>query len=146
MAALISHAQDLGTGFSAAVSVGNQADLEICDFIEYFLEDPATHAICAYLEGLKDAPRFIALAARCRAARKPLLVVKAGQSDAGARITRSHTASLAGSDAAWTAACHDHAVILLDDPEALIQCADFLIRFGPPRGDGVAALSPSAGR
>jgi acyl-CoA synthetase (NDP forming) len=145
MAALISHAQDLGTGFSAAVSVGNQADLEVCDFIEYFLEDPATHAICAYLEGLKDAPRFIALAARCRAARKPLLVVKAGQSDAGARITRSHTASLAGSDAAWTAACHDHAVILLDDPEALIQCADFLIRFGPPRGDGVAALSPSGG-
>ena len=145
MAALISHAQDLGTGFSAAISVGNQADLEICDFIEYFLEDPATHAICAYLEGLKDAPRFIALAARCRAARKPLLVVKAGQSDAGARITRSHTASLAGSDAAWTAACNDHAVILLDDPEALIQCADFLIRFGPPRGDGIAALSPSGG-
>jgi len=145
MAALISHAQDLGTGFSAAISVGNQADLEICDFIEYFLEDPATHAICAYLEGLKDAPRFIALAARCRAARKPLLVVKAGQSDAGARITRSHTASLAGSDAAWTAACNDHAVTLLDDPEALIQCADFLIRFGPPRGDGIAALSPSGG-
>ena len=145
MAALISHAQDLGTGFSSAISVGNQADLEICDFIEYFLEDPATHAICAYLEGLKDAPRFIALAARCRAARKPLIVVKAGQSDAGARITRSHTASLAGSDAAWTAACNDHAVILLDDPEALIQCADFLIRFGPPRGDGIAALSPSGG-
>ena len=145
MAALISHAQDVGTGFSAAISVGNQADLEICDFIEYFLEDPATHAICAYLEGLKDAPRFIALAARCRAARKPLLVVKAGQSDAGARITRSHTASLAGSDAAWTAACNDHAVTLLDDPEALIQCADFLIRFGPPRGDGIAALSPSGG-
>ena len=145
MAALISHAQDVGTGFSAAISVGNQADLEICDFIEYFLEDPATHAICAYLEGLKDAPRFIALAARCRAARKPLIVVKAGQSDAGARITRSHTASLAGSDAAWTAACNDHAVILLDDPEALIQCADFLIRFGPPRGDGIAALSPSGG-
>jgi acyl-CoA synthetase (NDP forming) len=145
MAALISHAQDLGTGFSAAISVGNQADLEICDFIEYFLEDPATHAICAYLEGLKDAPRFIALAAQCRAARKPLLVVKAGQSDAGARITRSHTASLAGSDAAWSAACNDHAVILLDDPEALIQCADFLIRFGPPRGDGIAALSPSGG-
>lgn len=145
MAALISHAQDLGTGFSAAVSVGNQADLEICDFIEYFLEDPATHAICAYIEGLKDGPRFLALAARCRVARKPLLVVKAGHSEAGAQLTRSHTASLAGSDAAWTAACNDHAVVLLDDPEALIQCADFLIRFGVPRGDGIAALSPSGG-
>ncbi len=145
MAALISHAQDLGTGFSIAASVGNQADLEICDFIEYFLTDPATHAICVYVEGLKDGPRFLQLAARCRAAGKPLLVVKAGFSEAGARITRSHTASLAGSDAAWTAACHEHAVVLLDDPEALIQCADFLIRFGAPAGDGVAAMSPSGG-
>ncbi len=145
MAALISHAQDLGSGFSAAVSVGNQADLEICDFIEYFLEDRATRAICAYIEGLKDGRRFLALAARCRAAGKPLLVVKAGGSDAGARITRSHTASLAGSQAVWAAACREHAVVLLDDPEALIQCADFLIRFGAPQGDGIAALSPSGG-
>ena len=145
MASLISHAQDLGAGFSAAVSVGNQADLEICDFIEYFLADPATRAICAYIEGLKDGQRFLALAARCREARKPLLVVKAGRSDAGAHITRSHTASLAGSDAAWTAACREHAVILLDDPEALIQCADFLTRFGAPRGEGIAAMSPSGG-
>src|SRR5476651_2079873 len=72
MASLISHAQDLGTGFSVAASVGNQADLEICDFIEYFLEDPATRAICAYIEGLKNGRRFLALAARCRTARKPL--------------------------------------------------------------------------
>ncbi|MEO7727073.1 MAG: acetate--CoA ligase family protein [Burkholderiales bacterium] len=145
MASLISHAQDLGTGFSVAASVGNQADLEICDFIEYFLDDPATRAICAYIEGLKDGPRFLALAARCRAARKPLLVVKAGSSEAGAQITRSHTASLAGSDAAWVTACRECAVVLLDDPEALIHCADFLVRFGAPSGDGVAALSPSGG-
>ncbi len=145
MAALISHAHDMGTGFSVAAAVGNQADLESCDFIEYFLADPATHAICAYIEGLKDGARFLDLAARCRAAGKPLLVVKAGHSEAGTRITRSHTASLAGSAAAWTAACHEHAVVLLDDPEALIQCADFLIRFGAPRGDGVAAMSPSGG-
>ncbi|MDB5811426.1 MAG: acetyl-CoA synthetase [Betaproteobacteria bacterium] len=145
MASLISHAQDLGTGFTVAASVGNQADLEICDFIEYFLADPATHAICAYVEGIRDGARFADVAERCRTARKPLLVVKAGQSDAGAQITRSHTASLAGSDAAWKAVCEQHAVILLDDPEALIQCADFLIRFGPPHGDGIAALSPSGG-
>ncbi len=145
MASLISHAQDLGAGFSVAASVGNQADLEICDFIEYFLDDPATKAICAYIEGLKDGARFLTLAARCRDSRKPLLVVKAGSSEAGAQITRSHTASLAGSDAAWVAACREKAVVLLDDPEALIQCADFLIRFGAPRGDGVAAISPSGG-
>jgi acyl-CoA synthetase (NDP forming) len=145
MAALISHAQDMGTGFSVAASVGNQADIDICDFIEYFLADPATGAICVYIEGLKNGAHFLDLAAQCRAAGKPLLVVKAGHSEAGARIARSHTASLAGSHGAWTAACREHAVVLLDDPEALIQCADFLIQFGAPCGDGIAAMSPSGG-
>jgi acetyl-CoA synthetase (ADP-forming) len=145
MASLISHAQDTGAGFSVAVSVGNQADLEVCDFIEYFIDDPVTRAICVYVEGLKDGRRFLDLADRCRDAGKPLLVVNAGRSEAGARITQSHTASLAGSSEVWAAACRQHAIVLLDDPEALIYCAHFLIRFGPPSGNGVAALSPSGG-
>jgi acyl-CoA synthetase (NDP forming) len=73
------------------------------------------------------------LAAQCRAAGKPLIAVKAGGSEAGARITASHTASLAGSSIVWEAACHEHAVLLLDNPEAMIPCADFLLRFGAPR-------------
>ncbi len=145
MASMISHAQDIGTGFSACVTVGNQADLEICDFIEYFLGDPQTRAICAYIEGLKDGRRFLDLAARSRAAGKPLLAVKAGQSAAAAQVAQSHTASLAGSYEAWTAACAREAVCMLDDPESMIQCADFLIRFGVPRGDAIAIISPSGG-
>ena len=49
MASMISHAADAGAGFTACVTVGNQADLEICDFLEYFLEDDATRAICIYI-------------------------------------------------------------------------------------------------
>jgi acetyl-CoA synthetase (ADP-forming) len=145
MAAMISHASDLGTGVSAAITVGNQADLETCDFIEHFIDDATTRAICIYVEGLKDGRRFLELAERCRTAGKPLLAVKAGRSEAGAHIARSHTASLAGSQEVWEAACRDRAVCLLDDPESMIQCADFLVRFGAPRGEGVAALSPSGG-
>lgn len=145
MAAMISHAQDLGAGVSAAITVGNQADLETCDFIEYFVGDATTRAICVYVEGLKDGRRFLALADRCRAADKPLLAVKAGRSDPGVRIAQSHTASLAGSYEVWAAACRDRAVCLLDDPESMIQCADFLVRFGAPQCEGVAALSPSGG-
>ena len=145
MASLISHAQDRGAGFSACVTVGNQADLEICDLIEYFIDDPATRAICVYVEGLKDGQRFLQLADRCRAAGKPLLAVKAGRSDAGARVAQSHTASLAGSYAVWQAAARDHAICLLDDPEAMIMCAQFLLGFGAPRSDAIAALSPSGG-
>ena len=145
MATMISHAQDLGTGFTVCATVGNQADLEICDFMEYMIEDDATRAICLYVEGLKDGQRFLELADRCREAGKPLLAVKAGRSETGSRITQSHTASLAGSYAVWEAACRAHAVCMLDDPESMIQCADFLVRFGAPANDGVAALSASGG-
>jgi acetyl-CoA synthetase (ADP-forming) len=115
---MISHAVDVGIGFSACITVGNQADLEICDFIEYFLDDEKTRAICLYVEGFKDGPRFLTLAERCRAAGKPLLAVKAGRSEAGAHIARSHTASLAGSHAVWEAVCRDRGVIAVDDPRA----------------------------
>ncbi len=145
MASLISHAQDLGTGFSVAATVGNQADVELCDLVEYFIDDDTTRAICLYIEGLKDGARFLELAQRARAAGKPILAVKAGRSAAGKQVTQSHTASLAGSYAVWEAACRDHAVCLLDDPEALIYCADFLIRFGAPAASTIAVMSPSGG-
>ena len=145
MASLISHAQDCGAGFSVAATVGNQADVDLCDLVEYFIEDETTRAICLYVEGLKDGPRFLELARRAREAGKPVLAVKAGSSAAGQQLTQSHTASLAGSFAVWAAACRDHAVVLLDDPEALIYCADFLIRFGPPAASSIAVISPSGG-
>jgi len=145
MASLISHAQDLGTGFSVAATVGNQADVELCDLVEYFIEDENTRAICLYIEGLKNGARFLELAQRARTAGKPILAVKAGRSAAGQQVTQSHTASLAGSYPVWEAACRDHAVCLLDDPEALIYCADFLIRFGAPAASTIAVMSPSGG-
>lgn len=145
MASMLSRAADVGAGFSACITVGNQADLEICDFIEYFIEDEATRAICIYVEGLKDGRRFIELAGRCRAAGKPLLAVKAGGSEAGARIAQSHTASLAGSQPVWEAVCRDCGVVPVDDPESMVDCAHFLVRFGGARAPGVAALSPSGG-
>jgi acetyl-CoA synthetase (ADP-forming) len=145
MASLISHAQDCGAGFSVAASVGNQADIELCDLVEYFIHDETTRAICLYVEGLKDGRRFLELARRARAAGKPILAVKAGRSEAGRQLTQSHTASLAGSHAVWEAACRDHAVMLLDDPEALIYCADFLLRCGVPAAPAIAVISPSGG-
>ena len=145
MASMISHAVDVGIGFSACVTVGNQADLEICDFIDYFLEDEKTRAICLYVEGFKDGARFLALAERCRASGKPLLAVKAGRSEAGAHIARSHTASLAGSHAVWEAVCRDRGVITVDDPEGMIDCAHFLVCFGGAQRPGIAVLSPSGG-
>jgi len=145
MASLISNARDLGAGISVAVSVGNQADLEICDFVEYLAHDPGTRAIAVYAEGFRDGARLIAAARLCREAGKPLVIAKAGYSQAGGRVTQSHTASLAGSHAVLEAVCRDEAVCLVDDPERAVMVAHLLARWGAPRGDRVAVMSASGG-
>jgi acyl-CoA synthetase (NDP forming) len=145
MASLITNARDVGAGVSVAASIGNQADLELCDFIEYFADDPNTKAIAIYAEGLRDGKRFIAAARRCREAGKPLVIAKSGTTEAGSRLTQSHTASLAGTHAVFEAVCREEAVCLVDDPERAIMAAHLLARFGAPRGEGVAVLSPSGG-
>ncbi|MGH7155147.1 MAG: CoA-binding protein, partial [Acetobacteraceae bacterium] len=124
MVSLFDRAAGDGIGFSAAVSLGNQSDLEICDFLEYFIDDTATDALCVYVEGLRDPDRFVRAAAACRRAGKPMVVLKTGKTDDGVRAARSHTASLAGSYDAFAAVCRAHGAVLVDDPVAMIRVAD----------------------
>lgn len=144
MATVFDRARGRGVGFSHCVSVGNQADLELCDFVEYFLDDDRTHVICTYVEGLKDPARFIALAKRARAMGKPWLMVKAGRTDSGARAAFSHTASLAGTFAGLQAVCRDLGVIILDDFDAMILLAAALARF-PGRAVSSATILTTSG-
>ena len=145
MASLYDRAAGEGIGFSACVSMGNQSDLEICDFLEYFVDDPATDAICLYVEGLRDPQRFVRVAAACRRAGKPMVVVKTGKTDDGVRAARSHTASLAGSYDAFAAVCRRHGVVLVDDPVTMIRVADLLVRGPRLKAEGVGILSGSGG-
>jgi acetyl-CoA synthetase (ADP-forming) len=145
MVATYNRAHDAGIGFSACASLGNQADLEIADFVDYLVEDPGTRVICLYVEGFKDARRFLRGAEAARGAGKPLIVVKSGRSDAGVRAARSHTASLAGSYAVFAAACRDLGVLVMDDLDGMIRVADSLVRWGRARGDGIAVFTPSGG-
>ena len=80
-------------GISKACSLGNKADVNECDILEYLVGDPQTEAIGAYLESITDGPRFLET---CRQSRKPIVILKGGQSQKGARAAMSHTASLAG--------------------------------------------------
>jgi len=84
-----------GLGFSTVVSGGNQADLSIVDYLDYFGESPETRIIGAYVEGFKDGIRFFN-AAQKAARRKPVVIWKSGLTASGARFTQSHTGSLAG--------------------------------------------------
>lgn len=147
MGTLVSRGIDHGVGFSRCISVGNQADLDLCDFLEHLVQDDATGVVALYIEGLKDAARFAALARRAREAGKPVLAVKAGRSEEGARAARSHTASLAGSYAAFRAMCRDCGVVVMDDPDTMVLAADALVRLPkvPTAGLGVAVMSGSGG-
>ena len=145
MVSLFDRAYTDNIGFSACVSLGNQADLEICDVLEYLVDDPATDAICVYVEGFRDAPRFVRAAAACRNAGKPLVLLKTGRTEAGVRAAQSHTASLAGSYEAFAAICRAHGAVLVEDPVVMLRVADMLARGLRPRGDGIAVFSGSGG-
>jgi acyl-CoA synthetase (NDP forming) len=136
---------DHGVGFSRLISVGNQADLELCDFFEYLIDDPHTTTICLYIEGLKSPRRFMAAARRAAAAGKAVLAVKAGRTDAGMVAARSHTASLAGSYESFESACRASGVVVMDEPEGMILVAGLLDRLGPIGGGGIGLVVSSGG-
>lgn len=97
-------------GFSHFISMGNEADVTETDIMEYLAEDPQTRVICAYVEQIRDGARFLRVA-REVSRRKPIVLLKAGRSDAGAKAVSSHTGSLAGSYAAYQAAFRQAGVI-----------------------------------
>ena len=138
-------ALDARAGFAACVSVGNQADLELVDFMEWFIDDPQARVIACYVEGLKSPERFVGALARARAAGKPMVVAKAGRSAQGALAVSSHTASIAGDHAAFAAACARYGAVLFDEAEDMIRAADVLDRCVRARGTRYAVVSGSGG-
>lgn len=145
MATVFDRALEMGVGFSHCVSVGNQADLELCDFVEVLIDDPRTQVICTYIEGIKDTKRFVELARRARAAGKPWLAVKAGRTEAGSRAAFSHTASIAGSHAVLASLCRDENITLLDDTGTMITLAAAIARHPQAKIERVAVLTTSGG-
>src|SRR5579864_5238108 len=105
MLSVYNRAHDQGIGFSQLVSVGNQADLDVCDFFEHMIGDPITKAICLHIEGLLDGRRFLQLLDQAGQAGKAVIVLKTGRSAQGEQAARSHTASLAGAYPVFAAAC-----------------------------------------
>ncbi len=145
MGTLFDRSYGMGIGFSHCVSVGNQADLELNDFVEFLIEDERTQVICSYVEGIKTPQRFVELARRARAAGKPWLMVKAGATDDGSRAAYSHTASLAGDFAALQAICERENVVLMDDPLDMLSLARAMVRYPKRRVRDVAVFTTSGG-
>lgn len=146
MGTALDRARVQGIGFSHCISIGNQADLDLCDFVDFMIDDPATRVICTYVEGFKSASKLVSAARRARAAGKPWLMLKAGRTAAGAAAAFSHTASIAGEYPALAAWCRDTGILLMDDAEAMIVLGALLCRSPLPQGSQTFALiSPSGG-
>jgi acetyltransferase len=131
-------------GFSLFASLGNQADLTETDLLAAVADDPATRVIAAYLEGVADGRRFFETL-RATAARKPVVVLKAGRSAAGARAVSSHTGALAGSDVAFEAAVRQAGAVRAQSIEELFDLVRALATQPLPRGRRLLVLTNGGG-
>ncbi|MFJ9708447.1 acetate--CoA ligase family protein [Streptomyces sp. NPDC101234] len=138
-------AQELGIRLSHWAPTGNEADLETADFISYFAERPEVGAIACYVEGLKDGRAFLLAADRAARRKVPVVAVKVGRTEAGARTAASHTGKLTGADDVVDAALRQYGVIRVDGLDELQDTAALLARARAPRADGVVVYSISGG-
>ncbi|MFJ9245210.1 acetate--CoA ligase family protein [Streptomyces sp. NPDC101776] len=137
--------QELGIRLSHWAPTGNEADLETADFISYFAERPEVGAIACYVEGLKDGRSFLLAADRAARRKVPVVAVKVGRTETGARTAASHTGKLTGADTVVDAAMRQFGVIRVDGLDELQDTAALLARAKPPTADGVVVYSISGG-
>ena len=128
-----------GYGLSKFISIGNQADLKAADYLEYLAEDRHTKAIVLYMEGFKDGKRFFEIA-REVVKKKPIVMYKAGRTEAAARATMSHTSSLAGSDEVVEAMCRQVGIIRATEVAHPFDMAEALVSQPLPKGNRVAII------
>ena len=114
-------------GLGKFVPLGNEADLSMLDFLEYFIEDPDTGIIGLIIEGISDGNRFRALADQARAAGKPIVALKLGRSKAGQGATQAHSSRLAGSARAFDAIFREYGIAQVPTVEALAGACGVLL-------------------
>lgn len=131
--------------FAYIISAGNQAMLGIEDFLEVLVDDSAVSAIGLYVEGLRDIGRFAEAAIRALEAGVPIVVLKAGTSEIGSRLTATHTGTLSGTDELYQALFERLGIVRVTSPVALLETLKMLTVAGAPKGNRFAALTCSGG-
>lgn len=134
----------LGMNLSSAVSVGNQADIDIADCIGYFGDDPTTKSVAAYVEGISDGPKFVEKV-RATTAKKPVVALYVGGTEAGSRAGRSHTGAIATPDTIIDGVFAQSGVIRVDTVERLYDAAHAFATQPLPKGNRVAVITNSGG-
>ena len=142
---IFSAAQHAGIGISHFLNTGNEADLSVAELLGGLVELDEVQALMAYLEGVHDGPELLAVARRAHELDKPILAVKVGRSDAGARAAASHTASLAGEDAVFDGVVRQFGVVRADGMDQLLDAAMIFAGGRRARGRQLTTLSLSGG-
>ncbi|HEX8948644.1 MAG TPA: acetate--CoA ligase family protein [Dissulfurispiraceae bacterium] len=131
-------------GFSKFISLGNKADLNEIDFIEYFMDDPETDVILGYIEDVVDGRRFLETARKATKA-KPIILMKSGGTEAGARAASSHTGALAGSEIAFNAAFKQTGIIKAEGIQDLFDTALAFSGSKLPAGNRLLIITNAGG-
>jgi acetyltransferase len=142
--AIIDWARGRNVGFSQVVSLGDMADVDFGDLLDYLAADVQSRAVLLYMESVSNAPKFLS-AARRAARSKPVIVVKAGRSAGGAKAALSHTGALAGADSAYEAAFRRAGVLRVRELDELFSAAEILARHPVLSGERLAVLTNGGG-
>ncbi|WP_327243299.1 acetate--CoA ligase family protein [Streptomyces sp. NBC_01320] len=142
--AILGFARSTKTGVSAIVGLGNKSDIDEDDLLTWFGEDPNTDCIAMHLEDLKDGRAFVE-AARATVPKKPIVVLKAGRTSAGAKAAGSHTGALAGDDAVYDDILRQAGVIRAPGLNDMLEYARALPVLPTPKGDNVVIITGAGG-
>ncbi|RCX33380.1 bifunctional acetate--CoA ligase family protein/GNAT family N-acetyltransferase [Thioalbus denitrificans] len=142
--AVLDWSQAHNIGFSHFISLGDAADVDFGDVLDYLASDPSTRAILLYIESVRDARKFIS-AARAAARNKPVLAIKSGRVPEGARAAASHTGALAGADHVYDAALQRAGMLRVYTVAELFDAVETLARMQPLKGDRLAILTNGGG-
>ncbi len=131
-------------GFSHFVSIGSMLDVDFGDMVDYLGNDSSVKSILLYIENLTNFRKFMS-AARSVSRVKPIIVLKAGRSMAGAKAAASHTGAMAGEDAVYDAAFKRAGIVRVDTIEELFDCAELMAKQPRPRGPRLAIITNGGG-
>ena len=141
---ILDWAKSRGIGFSKFISLGDGADVDFGDILDYLARDPNTQAILLYIEDIRHARKFMS-AARGAARGKPVLVLKAGRAPEGAKAAASHTGALAGVDAVYDAAIRRAGMLRVYSTEDLFDAVETLAHARPLAGERLTIVTNGGG-
>jgi len=143
--AFLVRAATRGIGFSYIISTGNEMDLEVCDYMEFMIQDIKTDVIAIFLEGFRNIDRFYKVADKAQKRNKPIVVLKVGRTSIGSKAAASHTGVLTGSDAVYDSIFKQKNITRVETFEDLFEVASLFSKAKPPIRNHIGVVSTTGG-